>query len=422
VLAAADPSLLGSWIALEVPDAVSSVNSQQGAVILGKADVGLGSVDNTADAAKPVSAAQQAALDAKQSTGAAISGAPSLAVGRATSVSYKSVVQVNQGENVTGLRVDQNDTVNSPRAAQIVQNAPNWGLKVDQLADFEAVNITQGVSTTDLKTKTVLNVLGRNTAQSTLKVVNDVAQTDGAVIAAVGQHIDRDSSVISADNWGGGWTMMVRRNTVTSKPEAGGLRITEEGAPDYTGVALDIDARHTSGNVVKVKNSNAQTSGEMALFWMSDIGSTAPALKIAHESTQAGGVDAFQIVRGGVIRCALNTDGGFRTASGMWNASSFNNSRVRQETTGSTIDRSVADANPVLIVQNRNATSTGDIITARDDTGAARLRVSKTGVGVNGSAPVAKGTITGSRGGNAALASLLAYLASRGDIVDSTTA
>jgi hypothetical protein len=68
LLAAGDPSLLGSWIALEVPDAVSSVQGQQGAVILGKADLGLANVDNTSDAAKPVSTAQQAALDAKAAT------------------------------------------------------------------------------------------------------------------------------------------------------------------------------------------------------------------------------------------------------------------------------------------------------------------------------------------------------------------
>jgi hypothetical protein len=70
LLAAADPSLIGSWIALEVPDAVSSVNSQQGAVILGKADIGLNNVDNISDANKPISTAQQTALDAKQTTAA----------------------------------------------------------------------------------------------------------------------------------------------------------------------------------------------------------------------------------------------------------------------------------------------------------------------------------------------------------------
>lgn len=42
-------------------------------------------------------------------------------------------------------------------------------------------------------------------------------------------------------------------------------------------------------------------------------------------------------------------------------------------------------------------------------------------IGFNGSTPVAKGTITGSRSSGAALASLLTYLASRGDITDSST-
>lgn len=45
-----------------------------------------------------------------------------------------------------------------------------------------------------------------------------------------------------------------------------------------------------------------------------------------------------------------------------------------------------------------------------------------TGYGVHGSAPIAKPTITGSRGGNAALASLLTALALYGHITDSTTA
>lgn len=49
---------------------VQSVAGRTGAVTLAKADVGLGNVDNTTDAAKPVSTAQQTALDAKQDTSA----------------------------------------------------------------------------------------------------------------------------------------------------------------------------------------------------------------------------------------------------------------------------------------------------------------------------------------------------------------
>lgn len=45
--------------------AVESVNGRTGAIMLAKSDVGLGNVDNTSDASKPVSTAQQTALNAK---------------------------------------------------------------------------------------------------------------------------------------------------------------------------------------------------------------------------------------------------------------------------------------------------------------------------------------------------------------------
>ena len=47
---------------------VQSVAGRTGTVTLAKADVGLGSVDNTADAAKPISTATQTALDGKAAT------------------------------------------------------------------------------------------------------------------------------------------------------------------------------------------------------------------------------------------------------------------------------------------------------------------------------------------------------------------
>jgi len=55
-----------SQIKSEAP--VQSVASKTGAVTLVKGDVGLGNVDNTADADKPISSATQSALNAKQST------------------------------------------------------------------------------------------------------------------------------------------------------------------------------------------------------------------------------------------------------------------------------------------------------------------------------------------------------------------
>ena len=55
------------------PYPVTSVNNKTGAVTLAKGDVGLGNVDNTSDANKPISTAMKTALDGKQAkiTGAA---------------------------------------------------------------------------------------------------------------------------------------------------------------------------------------------------------------------------------------------------------------------------------------------------------------------------------------------------------------
>lgn len=55
----------GSWLKLDYTDQVLSVNGQTGAVVLTKADLGLGNVDNTSDANKPISTATQTALNLK---------------------------------------------------------------------------------------------------------------------------------------------------------------------------------------------------------------------------------------------------------------------------------------------------------------------------------------------------------------------
>lgn len=67
ILSTNSPSTLVDWLELKTPtDAVLSVAGRTGAVTLTKTDVGLANVDNTADSAKPVSTAQQTALDAKE--------------------------------------------------------------------------------------------------------------------------------------------------------------------------------------------------------------------------------------------------------------------------------------------------------------------------------------------------------------------
>ncbi|WNM67267.1 minor tail protein [Arthrobacter phage Wyborn] len=59
------PGTLADWKELMAAGQVVSVAGKTGVVTLAKGDVGLGNVDNTSDAAKPVSAAQQTALNGK---------------------------------------------------------------------------------------------------------------------------------------------------------------------------------------------------------------------------------------------------------------------------------------------------------------------------------------------------------------------
>lgn len=62
-----DATEAGNWTEFS-QDLVTSVAGRTGTVVLAKADVGLGSVDNTTDAGKPISTTTQTALDAKQAT------------------------------------------------------------------------------------------------------------------------------------------------------------------------------------------------------------------------------------------------------------------------------------------------------------------------------------------------------------------
>ena len=59
-------STLSDWKQVVTSSDVISVNSKTGIVTLDKSDIGLGNVDNTADADKPVSTAVQTALNSKQ--------------------------------------------------------------------------------------------------------------------------------------------------------------------------------------------------------------------------------------------------------------------------------------------------------------------------------------------------------------------
>ena len=160
-----------SWDKIDSTDEVTSVAGRMGAVLLTKADVGLENVDNTADMAKPVSAAQQAALNQKQDT--LVSGA--------------SIKRLN-GESLLG-------------SGDVTISKSSLGLgNVDNTADLDKPVSTAQRTALDQKQNNL--VTGAN-----LKTVNgqdllgagDVAITKGDVgLANVDNTSDADKPVSTA--------------------------------------------------------------------------------------------------------------------------------------------------------------------------------------------------------------------------------
>ncbi len=85
------------WDKIDSTDAVTSVAGRVGTVVLAKADVGLGNVDNTADTAKPVSTAQQTALNLKAPLASpALTGSVSI-IGTPTATSAQLDIKAGNG-------------------------------------------------------------------------------------------------------------------------------------------------------------------------------------------------------------------------------------------------------------------------------------------------------------------------------------
>lgn len=97
ILATESASTLADWKQITAAGDVTSVSGRVGAVVLTKADVSLDQVNNTSDANKPVSSAQQTVLDAKLAKASNLSDLANAGTAR-TNLSVYSQAEIGNPE------------------------------------------------------------------------------------------------------------------------------------------------------------------------------------------------------------------------------------------------------------------------------------------------------------------------------------
>lgn len=130
--------------------------------------------------------------------------------------------------------------------------------------------------------------------------------------------------------------------------------------------------------------SQSGTAGYTGLF-----------INITTSTTGSGAKKFMEFQAGGSTKLALYADGTFQ-ASNIYNLSSIAYASVLMTNTGVQIERNVADANPSLIVNQKHASSTGDIADFQKG-GTTKAKVDVDGkIGVNCTQTTVNGSTLGS--------------------------
>jgi hypothetical protein len=170
-------------------DVVTSVNGQTGVVVLGKTDVGLGNVDNTSDVNKPVSTAQQTALNLKANLASptftgTVSGITKTMVGLGnvdnTSDASKPVSTAQAAADALNLKIASN--------LSDVNNAATAFSNIKQAASTTATGVVELATDAEAtaKASTTVVVTPSNLASFTRKAVGTIG--DGTTTAIAVTH------------------------------------------------------------------------------------------------------------------------------------------------------------------------------------------------------------------------------------------
>lgn len=126
ILSTDSPGTLADWLEVVTTGQVTSVAGRTGAVVLTKSDVGLSNVDNTSDASKPVSTAQQTALNAKENTIAAGTTAQYYRGDKSWQTLDKTAVGLSAVDNTSDANKPVSTATNTALAAKAPLASPTF--------------------------------------------------------------------------------------------------------------------------------------------------------------------------------------------------------------------------------------------------------------------------------------------------------
>ena len=184
---------------------VTSVAGKTGAVALVKGDVGLGNVDNTSDANKPISTATQTALNLKANTstqiiaGTGLTGGGTLATNRTLTVSYGTTAgTAAQGNDsrLSDAREWSAETV-SQAEAEAGTGTTRRAWTAQRVAQAVRWTVLTGLSTTS---DSVLSALGKLQAQITDSdsVLSALGKLQAQITDLVTSKLDATANAVSA--------------------------------------------------------------------------------------------------------------------------------------------------------------------------------------------------------------------------------
>jgi hypothetical protein len=244
---------------------VQSVNSNIGAVVLTKTDIGLSNVDNTSDANKPVSTATQTALDGKVDENAAITGATK------TKITYDAKGLVTAGADAT--TADIADSTNKRYVTD---------------AQSTVIGNTSGTNTGD----NAVNSLYSGLAASKQDALTLTTTGTSGAATLVGATLN-----IPQYSGGGGTTWGSITGTLSTQTD---LQTALDLKVPYTGATGDVDlgnfslnaksihAKGTAGNGhlgLKHQSSGATAAGSESVIYADSVGD--PKWKNASNTVQS---------------------------------------------------------------------------------------------------------------------------------------